>query len=77
MRAAACVARRSLVCPTNSGSATKQDTMAQPPAIRSSRVICAALRIPASSPCAFTPLRIAAQNPASWVPPSGVGTVLQ
>ena len=47
---ASTVASLSLVWPTNSGSLMKQDTSAQPPVIRSSRVICAALRLLTNSP---------------------------
>jgi hypothetical protein len=50
MRAASVVARRSLVWPTNSGSAMKQETSAQPPPVRSSRVMLAAFLLPTSSP---------------------------
>ncbi len=49
-RAASWVASRSLVWPTNSGSRMKTEIIADPPAITSSRVICAALRLEASSP---------------------------
>jgi hypothetical protein len=43
----------------------------------SSAVMSFAFLLPTSSPNARMPLVSAARSPASWVPPSGVGMVLQ
>ena len=71
------VASRSLVWPTNSGSGMNTEIIAEAEPITSSRVIEATRLLPTSSPWARRPRVTAAQNPASWVPPWGVGMVLQ
>ena len=68
---------RSLVWLWNCGSRMKTDSIISTPVITSSAVMSLAFFLPTSSPNARMPLVSAARRPASCVPPSGVGMVLQ
>ena len=69
--------RRSLVWLWNCGSRMKTESMDSLPVITSSGVMSLAFFWPTRSAKARMPLISAARSPASWVPPSGVGMVLQ
>ena len=78
MRWASAVARRSLVCPWNSGSRTNTDSMQAAPVMTSSEVTGAArFSWPTRAAWSFSPRSSALRRPDSCVPPSGVGMVLQ
>jgi hypothetical protein len=69
--------RRSLVWLWNCGSRTNTESMISLPVTMSSAEMSLAFFCPTSSPNARMPLASAVRMPCSWVPPSGVGTVLQ
>ncbi len=68
---------RSLVWPWNCGWRRNSDSSRQAPPVASSAVTAAARLKPIRSAWVRRPLSSAVRRPASWVPPSGVGTVLQ
>ena len=57
--------------------ADEDESISSTPLNTSSAVMSLAFLLPTSSPKARMPLVKAARRPASWVPPSGVGMVLQ
>jgi hypothetical protein len=59
------------------GLRTNTLSISSTPLKASSAVMSLAFLLPTSSPNARMPLVSAARSPASWVPPSGVGSVLQ
>ena len=69
--------RRSLVWLWNCGSRMNTESIISLPVMTSSAVMSLAFFWPTSSPNARMPLVSAARRPCSWVPPSGVGMVLQ
>jgi hypothetical protein len=77
MRAASGEVRRSLVWLWNWGSRMNTESMISLPVIMSSGVMSLAFFWPTRSPKARMPRVSAARRPCSWVPPSGVGMVLQ
>ena len=68
---------RSLVWLWNCGSRTNTESISSHPVITSSAVMSLAFFCPTSSPNPRIPRTSAARRPASCVPPSGVGMVLQ
>ena len=67
-----------MVWPWNSGSRTNTLSITAAPTMTSSEVTDAArLPWPTRSAWSFRPRSRALRMPDSWVPPSGVGTVLQ
>ena len=78
MRCASTVASLSLVWPWNSGSRMNTDSIDAQVAMTSS-VVTAVMRLAwfTRSACSRRPRSRATRRPASWVPPSGVGIVLQ
>ncbi|GJE41027.1 hypothetical protein AEGHOMDF_0186 [Methylobacterium soli] len=78
MRDASTVASLSLVWPWNSGSRMKTESIEAQVAITSS-VVTAVMRLAwfTRSACSRRARRSATRRPDSWVPPSGVGMVLQ
>jgi hypothetical protein len=78
MRWASTVASLSLVWPTNSGSRMNTDSITGAEIITSSVVMVAGALVLADAFGVVLQARVSAMRmPASWVPPSGVGMVLQ